>query len=324
VLDVGARPAAPPIPGLAEVPSLDNGSIMALRKVPDRLVVLGGGYIGCEMGQMFRRFGAEVVIVEAGDHLLGREDDDVAAPLQKVFREEGIELKLRSRATEVAKVDGEIVVKVSDGTQVRGSQLLVALGRKPNTDDLGCEAGGIRLDQRGYVVADEYYATTASGVYAVGDVLGGPQFTHTSWDDHRLLFDALTKPDAPRRRRTDRIIPYAVFTDPQLATVGLNEKEAHKRGVKYEVATMPFGDIARAIEVDETEGTMKILLDPSSERILGASLVGAEVGELLHVFVVLMQAGAKARAIVDAEFVHPTFAEGLQSVVMRLPQYTLR
>jgi pyruvate/2-oxoglutarate dehydrogenase complex dihydrolipoamide dehydrogenase (E3) component len=324
VLDVGARPAAPPIPGLAEVPSLDNGSIMALRRVPDRLVVLGGGYIGCEMGQMFRRFGAEVIIIEAGDHLLGREDADVAATLQDVFRNEGIELKLGSRAVEVGKVDGEIVVKVPDGSQVRGSHLLVALGRKPNTDDLGCEAGGVRLDQRGYIVADEYYATSAPGVYAVGDVLGGPQFTHTSWDDHRLLFDALTKPDAPRRRRSDRIIPYAVFTDPQLATVGLNEREARRRGVEYELATMPFGDIARAIEVDETAGIMKILLDPSSERILGVSLVGAEVGELLHVFVALMQAGAKARAIVDAEFVHPTFAEGLQSLVMRLPQYTMR
>ena len=324
VLDVGARPAAPPIRGLSEIPSLDNGSIMALRQLPDRLVVLGGGYIGCEMGQMFRRFGSEVVIVESGEHLLGREDADVVEPLQEVFRNEGIELKLRSKATEIGKVNGDIVVKVSDGSQVRGSHLLVALGRKPNTDDLGCEAGGVRLDSRGYIVADEHYATSAPGVYAVGDVLGGPQFTHTSWDDHRLLFDALTKPDAPRRRRSDRIIPYAVFTDPQLATVGLNEREARRRGVKCEVATMPFGDVARAIEVDETAGTMKVLLDPSTERILGASLVGAEVGELLHVFVVLMQAGAKARAIVDVEFIHPTFAEGLQSLVMQLPQYTLR
>jgi pyruvate/2-oxoglutarate dehydrogenase complex dihydrolipoamide dehydrogenase (E3) component len=323
VLDVGARPAAPPIPGLSAVPCFDNGSIMTLRQVPHRLVVLGGGYIGCEMGQMFRRFGAEVVIVERGEHLLGREDDDLAASLQEAFRSEGIELKLRTTAVEVGKEAEQIVVTLSDGSRVRGSHLLVALGRRPNTDDLGCEVGGVRLDQRGYVVADEYYATSAPGVYAVGDVLGGPQFTHTSWDDHRLLLDALMRPGASRRR-SDRIIPYAVFTDPQLATVGLNEQEARRRGVKYEVATMPFGDVSRAIEVDETAGTMKILLDPWSEKILGASLVGAEVGELLHVFVVLMQAGAKARAIVDAEFIHPTFAEGLQALVMRLPQYTLR
>jgi pyruvate/2-oxoglutarate dehydrogenase complex dihydrolipoamide dehydrogenase (E3) component len=324
VLNVGARPASPPIPGLSTVPCFDNASIMALRQLPRRLVVLGGGYIGCEMGQMFRRFGAEVVVVERGEQLLGREDPDVAAPLQDAFRTEGIDLKMQSTAVEVAKEGEEIVVTLSDGSRVRGSHLLVALGRKPNTDDLGCEASGVRLDPRGYIVADEYYATSAPGVYAVGDVLGGPQFTHTSWDDHRLLFDALMKPEAPRRRRNDRIIPYAVFTDPQLATVGMNEREARKRGVKYEVATMPFGDVARAIEVDETVGTMKVLLDPSSEKILGASLTGAEVGELLHVFVVLMQAGAKARAIADVEFIHPTFAEGLQSLVLRLPQYTLR
>ena len=174
---------------------------MALRQLPERLVVLGGGYIGCEMGQMYRRFGSDVVIIESGEHLLGREDADVVEPLQEVFRNEGIELRLRSKAVEIGKVNGDIVVKVSDGSQVRGSHLLVALGRKPNTDDLGCEAGGVRLDPRGYIVADESYATSAPGVYAVGDVLGGPQFTHTSWDDHRLLFDALTKPDAPRRRR---------------------------------------------------------------------------------------------------------------------------
>jgi pyruvate/2-oxoglutarate dehydrogenase complex dihydrolipoamide dehydrogenase (E3) component len=324
VLDVGARPASPPIPGLGTVPCLYNDSIMALRQVPRRLVVLGGGYIGCEMGQLYRRLGAEVVIVERGEHLLGREDDDLAASLQEAFRSEGIELKLKNTAVEVGREGEEILVTLSDGSRVRGSHLLVALGRKPNTDELGCEAGGVRLDQRGYVVADEYYATSAPGVYAVGDVLGGPQFTHTSWDDHRLLFDALMRPDGPRRGRSDRIIPYAVFTDPQLATVGLNEHEARRRGVKYEVATMPFDYIARALEVDETEGMLKILLDPWSEKILGASLVGAEVGELLHVFVVLMQAGAKARAIVDAEFIHPTFSEGLQSLVMRLPQYTLR
>jgi pyruvate/2-oxoglutarate dehydrogenase complex dihydrolipoamide dehydrogenase (E3) component len=324
VLDVGARSAEPKLKGWGDVKWLDNRTALALRELPRRLIVLGGGYIGCEMGQMFRRFGAEVTIVHNGDHLLSREDDDVAAALARVFLEEGIELKLRSTAAEVSTDrDGSVVVTLADGSHVRGSHLLLALGRRPNTDDLGCERGGVQLDARGNVVADDFYATSAPGVFAVGDVLGGPQFTHSSWDDHRLLFDLLMTPGARRRGRSERFVPYTVFTDPQVAAAGLNEREARKRGVRYERATMPFGEIARAIEVDETAGTMKLLVDPSSEKILGVSLVGAEAGELLHVFIALMRAGATARAVVDAEFVHPTFAEGLQSLVMRLPRYAL-
>jgi pyruvate/2-oxoglutarate dehydrogenase complex dihydrolipoamide dehydrogenase (E3) component len=323
VLDVGARASIPSLKGLSDVPWLDNRTALDLRQLPSHLIVLGGGYIGCELGQMFRRFGAAVTIVHSGQHILSREDPDVVAPLESALRGEGIELRLRSTAVEVAKDGDEIVVTGSDGSRLRGSHLLLALGRRPNTDDLRCEAGGVRLDARGYVVADDFYATSAPGAYAVGDVLGGPQFTHTSWDDHRLLFDILTKPGAPRRPRTARIIPYTVFTDPQLAAVGLNERTARARNVPFEMATMPFGDIARAIEVDETAGTMKVLVDPASEKILGVCLVGAEAGELVHPFVVLMQAGAKARAMVDAEMVHPTFSEGLQSLVMRLPRYAL-
>jgi pyruvate/2-oxoglutarate dehydrogenase complex dihydrolipoamide dehydrogenase (E3) component len=324
VLDVGARASVPPLRGLDRVPWLDNRTALDLRRLPSRLVVLGGGYIGCEMGQMFRRFGAEVTILHNGEHVLSREDPDVAASLEDVLRREGIELKLRTTAVEVARESDSIVVTGSDGSRTRGSHLLLALGRRPNTDDLGCEAGGIRLDPRGYVVADDFYATSSPGVYAVGDVLGGPQFTHTSWDDHRLLFDLLAGREGPRRGRNERIVPYTVFTDPQLAAVGLSERAARARGVRYQAATMPFGDVARAIEVDETAGMMKVLVDPESDRILGASLVGAEAGELLHVFIVLMQAGAPARAIADAEFVHPTFAEGVQALVMRLPIHALR
>ncbi|HZY02800.1 MAG TPA: FAD-dependent oxidoreductase, partial [Anaeromyxobacteraceae bacterium] len=180
---------------------------------------------------------------------------------------------------------------------------------------------GIALDPRGFVEVDDRYRTSAAGVYAVGDVTGGPQFTHASWDDHRLLLDLLA--GRSERGRASRLVPYAVFTDPQVAGVGLSEKEARVRGLAYEVATMPFGHVARAIEIDETAGAMKVLVDPATERILGAFLVGAEAGELIHVFASLMRAGAPARAIVDAEFVHPTFAEGLQTLVMRLPRYAL-
>ena len=323
ILDVGARAATPSIQGLDKVPWLDNASLMTLRRVPEHLIVIGGGYIGCEMGQMFHRFGARVTIVHSGDHLLSNEDGDIASALEGVFTAEGIDLALRTVGREVAPDGDGVAVRLTDGRTLRGSHVLVALGRRANTEALCCEAGGVRLDPRGNIVADEYYATSAPGVYAVGDVLGGPQFTHTSWDDHRRLFDILMKPDAPRRPRSARLVPYAVFTDPQVAGVGDNERRARERGIRYQVATMPMADVARAHEVDEKAGLLKVLVDESAERILGASLVGAEAGELIHVFISLMQAGASPRAMVDAEFVHPTFSEGLQTLVMKLPRYAL-
>ncbi len=228
---------------------------------------------------------------------------------------------LDAEAIEVARENGEIVVRCGGGQTARGSHLLVAVGRVPNTDDLDCEAAGVELDDRGFVRVDDGYRTTAEGVYAVGDCNGGPQFTHVSWDDHRLLYDVLMG----RRNggREGRVVPSTVFTDPQVARVGLSEREAKERGVRYEMAKMPFGHIARAIETDQTAGTMKVLVDPESERILGATIVGAEAGELIHTFVVLMQAGASARAMVNAQMVHPTFAEGLQSMVMKLDRFAL-
>jgi pyruvate/2-oxoglutarate dehydrogenase complex dihydrolipoamide dehydrogenase (E3) component len=323
ILDVGARPDTPSLRGLDKVPWLDNASLMTLRRVPEHLIVVGGGYIGCEMGQMFRRFGARVTIVHSGEHLLSREDPDIAGALEGVFTAEGIDVALRSSGTEVTPDGAGVALRLADGRTIRGSHLLVALGRRANTDSLGCEAGGVKLDRRGNIVADEYYATSAPGVYAVGDVLGGPQFTHTSWDDHRRLFEILMQPHVPRQPRSARLVPYSVFTDPQVAAVGLNEQSARARGIPYQVATMPMADVSRAFEVDETAGLMKVLVDPSGERILGACIVGAEAGELIHVFVALMQAGAGPRAIVDSEFIHPTFSEGLQTLLMKLPQYAL-
>jgi pyruvate/2-oxoglutarate dehydrogenase complex dihydrolipoamide dehydrogenase (E3) component len=312
----------PPVDGLSGVPWLDNARVMDLREVPRHLIVLGGGYIGCEFGQMLRRFGAAVTMVDHSDHLMAREDVEISSSLEAVFRGEGIQLHLGATAQRVAMDGADVVLHLEGGTGIRGSHLLVAVGRTPNTDDLGCDAAGIALDKRGWIPVDDQYRTTASGVYAVGDVTGGPQFTHTSWDDHRLLFDLLLRRGA--RGRSGRVIPYTAFTDPQVAGVGLTEREAKARGVKYAVATMPFETIARAVEVDETAGIAKVLVDPESERILGAAIMGSEAGELIHVFVALMQAGASARAIVDAEFVHPTYAEGVQSLVMRLPGFGLR
>ncbi len=323
IINIGGRPAPPAVEGIASVPWLDNHRVMELKQLPSHLVVLGGGYIGCEFAQMFRRFGSSVTVVQRGAHLLDREDPDASEALEAVFRAEGIDLLLGSRVASVfPRGEGAVGVALEGGREIVGSHLLAAVGRRPNTDDLGGESAGIRLDRKGFVAVDDHYRTSAPGVYAVGDVIGGPQFTHTSWDDHRILFDVLE--GRPVRGRSGRVIPYVVFTDPQVAGVGLNEREARARGVRHEVATMPFGHVARAIELDETAGTMKVLIDPDTERILGASLVGLEAGELIHVFAALMQAGATARALVDVECAHPTFAEGVQSLVMKLPRYALR
>ena len=322
VIDVGVRPAVPEVEGLGGLPWLDNRRVMELSAVPRHLVVLGGGYIGCEFAQMFRRFGSDVTIVESMDRLMSHEDPESSAALRGVFESEGIELALGAKAASVSGTADDLRVRLDSGGDVTGSHLLVALGRRPNTDDLGCDAAGIARDPRGYIPVDDHYKTSAEGVYAVGDVTPGPQFTHASWDDHRLLFDHLM--GRPGRKRSERLIPITAFTDPQVARVGLTEEGAKKAGVAYEAATMPFGNIARAVELDETAGTMKVLIDPRTERILGASIVGAEAGELIHVFVGLVSAGASARALVDAECVHPTFAEGLQTLVMKLKRYALR
>jgi pyruvate/2-oxoglutarate dehydrogenase complex dihydrolipoamide dehydrogenase (E3) component len=319
VVNTGARPLVPPIPGLETVDWLDSTSVMQLPAVPEHLIVLGGGYIGCEFGQMFRRFNARVTIVNRGPHLLDREDEDISESIEGVFRDEGIDIITGREVARVERDGAAVVATLADGTRIRGSHLLVAVGRTANTDSLGCAAAGIETDPRGFIKVDARYRTSAAGVYAVGDVTGGPQFTHTSWDDHRILFDLLE--NGGRRTRADRRVPYCVFTDPQVARVGLSERDAQERGIAFECATMPFSYISRAIELDETAGRLKLLIDPASERILGATIVGLEAGELIHVFVALMQAGGTPRAILDAEVIHPTLAEGLQSLVMTLGRY---
>jgi pyruvate/2-oxoglutarate dehydrogenase complex dihydrolipoamide dehydrogenase (E3) component len=228
---------------------------------------------------------------------------------------------MKATAESVARRGRTVTVRLARGRPVSGSHLLVAVGRRPNTDDLGAEAAGIRLDAKGYIEVDERYRTSAEGVYAVGDCTPGPQFTHASWDDHRILFDLLE--GRGTRTRNDRLVPITAFTDPQVARIGLTERDARAQGHAPEKATMRFGEIARAVETGQTAGTMKILLDPKTERVLGVSIVGAEAGELIHIFAPVMVAGISARALVDAEYVHPTFAEGVQSLVMQLKRFEL-
>ncbi|HSU14323.1 mercuric reductase [Longimicrobium sp.] len=321
VLNVGTRHAVPRIPGLDAVPFLTNGSIFALRELPERLVCVGGGYIGCELGQAFRRLGAEVTIIDPGDRLLAREDPQVSAEIEKQFAAEGIGVRKGSRPARVERREDDVVVTMEDGSEAAGSHLLVATGRTPNTGDLGCDAAGVRLDERGFVAVDDGFRTSAEGVFAIGDCTGGPQFTHRAWDDGRILFDILTGQRSGGR--DGRLVPYAMFTDPQVGRVGMTEREAREQELDVEVAEMPFAGVARAVEADVPAGVMRILVDRKTERFVGASIVGAQAGELVHVFSVLMQAGATARTVVDTEFIHPTFAEGLQTLVMKLPRYAL-
>ena len=321
IVNTGARPVEPPIPGLTEVPWLDNAGLMALRQLPEHLLVLGGGYIGCELGQAYRRFGAKVTLIDHNTRLLSREDPEVSETLAEVFADEGIDLRLGAEIRSVTGGSGSVTARLAGGDTVEGSHVLVATGRRPRTDDLGAEAAGLELDEGGAIPVDEHYRTAVDGVYAVGDVTGGAQFTHASWDDHRILFDLLEGDG--RRTRADRLIPYAVFTDPQVGRVGLSESEARRQGIPHESTRMPFHRIARASETGQTAGTLNVIIDPGDETVLGATIVGAEAAELIHVFVALMSAGAPVRALVDAEAIHPTFAEGLQTLVMQLDRYAL-
>jgi len=318
---VGTRPAVPPIPGLDGVPWLDNTSVMELSDVPEHLIVVGGGFIGCEFGQAFRRFGAEVTIIDQAAHLLTVEDAEVSEAIEDVFRAEGIALCLGARVRSVHRAGASVELQFEAGDRLAGSHLLIAVGRTPNTDDLACERGGVELDERGFIRVDDGYATSAPGVYATGDVTGGPQFTHVAWDDHRLLYDIIQ--GRGTRGRAARLIPRATFTDPQVAGVGLTERQAQQQGVDYEVVGYPFDHIARAIETEETAGLVKVLIDPATERILGATIVGAEAAELIHIIIASMAARAPAKTLVDAEFVHPAFAEGVQSALLRLARYAM-
>jgi pyruvate/2-oxoglutarate dehydrogenase complex dihydrolipoamide dehydrogenase (E3) component len=326
VINVGARSAVPDVGGLDGVDHFNSAGALGLEELPARLLILGAGYVACELGQAFRRLGAEVTLVAPSKRLLPREDEAVSEALAGVFRAEGIGMELGTRVAEVTRAPAGVELRLTAapgeaGRSVFGSHLLVATGRTPNTADLGCAAGNVALDAQAYVIVDERYETSEPGVFAVGDCVPGPQFTHVSWDDHRVLFDILT--GKPARKRTDRLVPYTIFTDPQVAGVGLSERAARERGLEVEVAVMPFGDIARAIETDETAGVVEVVLDAKSERVLGAFIVGVDAGELIHVFSVLMGAGGSARILVDGEFVHPTFAEGLQTAVMKLPRFAL-
>jgi pyruvate/2-oxoglutarate dehydrogenase complex dihydrolipoamide dehydrogenase (E3) component len=314
-VNTGCRPARPNVPGLDGLPTLDSTSIMELDRAPRRLVVLGGGYVGLEFGQMFRRFGSDVTLLQQGARLLGREDPDVADAVAEILRQEGIEIVLDARVREARRQDDDLVFTVATPAgerRVAGSHVLVATGRAPNTDRLGLAEAGIEADERGFVRANDRLETSAPGVYALGDVKGGPAFTHISYDDFRVLRANLL--EGGNATTASRLVPYTVFIDPQLGRIGLTEAEARERGLAIRVAKLPMGSVARAIEVDETRGFMKAVVDASTNRILGASVLGLEGGEIMGVLEVAIMGGLPYTALRDGVFAHPTLTESLNTL----------
>jgi pyruvate/2-oxoglutarate dehydrogenase complex dihydrolipoamide dehydrogenase (E3) component len=319
-INIGCRPAPPDIPGLDQIGALDSTSIMELDAVPEHLMVLGGGYIGIEFAQMFRRFGSKVTVIQRGAQLLPQEDDDIAGAVLEILREDGVEVVLEAQARCAERADDthvRVVIHESGGERaIVGTHVLAATGRIPNTDRLNPKAAGIETDARGFVRVNERLETTAAGVYALGDVKGGPAFTHISYDDYRIIRANLL--ESGHRTTTDRPVPYTVFMDPQLGRVGLTERELKKQGRAYRVATQPMSHVARALELDESRGTMKILVDPETRQVLGAAILGIEGGELMAVLQLAMMGNLPYDRIRDAVFAHPTLAESLNNVFVAL------
>jgi pyruvate/2-oxoglutarate dehydrogenase complex dihydrolipoamide dehydrogenase (E3) component len=320
VINTGGRPLVPLIPGLALVPYLNSTSVMELAEVPRHLIVIGGGYIGLEFGQMYRRFGSEVTIVQRDPRLVEREDPDISDAVRKILEEDGIRIDTDS-AVERIERDGAGNITVhyqceGCARSVTGSHILIAIGRRPNTEDLDLPSAGVAVDKSGFVVVDSTLQTTAPGIFAVGDVKGGPAFTHISYDDYRIVRDRwLRKLDA---RLDGRLVPNTTFIDPQLAQVGLNETEARKRGLDIRVAKMGMNGIARALELDESRGVIKVIVDAKTERILGCTVLGIEGGEIMAMLQIAMMGKLPYTALKEAIFAHPTLAEGLNNVFLAL------
>jgi pyruvate/2-oxoglutarate dehydrogenase complex dihydrolipoamide dehydrogenase (E3) component len=314
-INAGCRPSVPKIAGLSDVPYLNSTSIMELDSVPLHLLVVGGGYIGLEFGQMFRRFGSRVTVVQSGAQLLSGEDPDIAEAVLRILRDEGIDVILHSKAARVGKIASDIELTVENSGKLQtlsGTHLLVAAGRVSNADSLNTNAAGIATDKHGYVQVNERLETSAPGIFALGDIKGGPAFTHISYDDFRIIrTNVIEKGNASI---AGRLLPYTVFIDPQLGRVGMSETEARKTGRKIRVAEMPMTYVARALELDESRGFMKVIVDADSSQMLGAAVLGIEGGEIMAQIQLAMRGKLPYTVLKDAVFAHPTLAESLNNL----------
>ena len=318
-LNVGTHAAIPDIPGLRDANPMTHIEALELDRIPDHLIVLGGGYIGLELSQAMRRFGSRVTVIQRGGQIASREDSDVGHALLQLFQEEGVEVLLNTHVVDVAGTSGmevNVTVQTSEKKMtLRASDLLVAIGRIPNTQGIGLELAGIELDARGYVKVNEELQTTASGVWALGECAGSPQFTHVSFDDFRVVRDTLA---GKKRTTKNRLVPFCMFTDPELARVGLNEKEARSRGLAYRLCKLPMTANLRARTLSETRGFMKALIAKESDQILGFTMFGVEAGEVISVAQTAMLGEMPYTVMRDAIYTHPTIVEGL-NVLFRAP-----
>jgi pyruvate/2-oxoglutarate dehydrogenase complex dihydrolipoamide dehydrogenase (E3) component len=314
-INTGCRPAVPTLEGLKDVPFLNSTSIMELDSVPEHLLVLGGGYVGLEFGQMFRRFGSRVTIVQSGSQLLSREDPDIAREVAAILKQDGIEVLLSTKAERVAKSGAQIKVTARTANESRsleGTHLLVATGRVPNTDTLNISAAGLIAENHGFLKVNSKLETNVEGVYALGDIKGQPAFTHISYDDFRILRTNLIEKGSATTE--GRFVPYTVFIDPQLGRVGLTETEARSQNKKIRVAKMPMSYVARALEVDETRGFMKAIADTATNQILGAAILGLEGGEIMSMLQLAMMGKLPYTVLREATFAHPNLAESLNNL----------
>ena len=315
-INVGTRALIPPMPGIENVNYFTNSSMMEVEFLPQHLVIIGGSYIGLEFGQMYRRFGSKVTIVEKGSRLIQRDDEDVSETVREILENEGIQIRLNARCIGLEKRGDQVAINLdceSGGREVVGSHLLLAVGRAPNTDDLGLDKAGIEADQRGYIVTDDQLRTNVPGVWALGDCNGKGAFTHTSYNDYEIVAANLLDNDP--RRVSDRILTYGLYIDPPLGRAGMTEAEVRRSGRKALIAKRPMARVARAVEKGETQGFMKILVDAETKQILGAAILGVGGDEIVHSILDIMYAKAPYTVIQRAVHIHPTVSELIPTIL---------
>jgi pyruvate/2-oxoglutarate dehydrogenase complex dihydrolipoamide dehydrogenase (E3) component len=318
-INVGGRASIPDIPGIHNVPFLTNSSIMDIDFLPEHLIIVGGSYVGIEFAQIYRRFGSEVTIVEMGPRLIGREDEDVSQAVREILEAEGINIRLNAKCISLEKRDGGVAVGLSceEGPpEVLGTHVLLAVGRTPNTSDLGLDQAGVATDHRGYIIADDQLQTNVPGIWALGDCNGRGAFTHTSYNDYQIVADNLFNAD--HRRVSDRIQTYALFIDPPLGRCGMTDAEVRKSGRRALAAKYPMSQVSRAYEKGETQGFIKISVDAETKQILGAAILGVGGDEVIHALLDAMYAKAPYTVIQRAMHIHPTVAEYLPIILGKL------
>jgi pyruvate/2-oxoglutarate dehydrogenase complex dihydrolipoamide dehydrogenase (E3) component len=321
-INVGGRASVPSMPGIHDVPFLTNSSMMDVDFLPEHLIVVGGSYVGLEFAQMYRRFGSDVTVIEMGPRLIGREDEDTSENVREILEAEGINIRLNARCISIAKRDDKIVAGVDcelGSPEVQGTHLLLAVGRIPNTQDLGLDLAGVITDQRGYIVVDDELQTNVPGIWALGDCNGRGAFTHTSYNDYEIVADNLFNGD--HRRVSDRITTYGLFVDPPLGRCGLTDAEIRKSGRRALVAKYPMQRVSRAVEKGETQGFIKIAVDAETKQIMGAAILGTGGDEVIHVLLDIMYAKAPYTTIQRAMHIHPTVSEYLPTILSKLEPF---